>query len=289
MGLAYQKAICLGWLITRINYCDLSIDQSTIDQNDHQQETLRNEISKLKADLDEYAGRGSKNSITDKMKMKILGSLTKNNLSMRQIEAELKDLGDNMEYFKKFSMPSTRPIQSVAYSVAALNLQQSIAFLESSKEIMLSFDGSTKSSKSIEAVVLFNEQGSYHCLESFVSTSGTAEVVANAIGQTFISVAIAAERAMLIDDHPTWSKSQLKKISMIISDSCPAAIRTKKLLSDIVRELADDNSMVIFEGDCAMHLISNAEKQLVKCLSQEASSVLKIVNEVLASDLVMVT
>ena len=181
-------------------------------------------------------------------------------------------------------MPSLSPIQSVAYSVAALNLQQSVTFIESSKEIMLSFDGSTKSSKAIEAVVLINEDGAYHCIESFVSPNGTSEVVANAIGQTFISVALAAKRRDLIDDHLSWSKTQLKKISMIMSDSCPGAIKTKESLAMIVRDLAEDDSMVVFTGDCSRHLVSNAEKKLVKCLSSVSSSVLKIVNEVPDSD-----
>ena len=253
------------------------------------QESMRQEIMKLEADLKNFAGRGPNKCISDQMKVKIIGSLTKNSLSMRQIQLELNDLANNIEYFKKFDMPSTKPIQAVAYSVASLNLKQSIEFLESSQDIMLSFDGSTKSSKSIQGVVLINQSGTCHCIDGFVTTTGTAEVVANAIGKTFINIALAAERETLIEDSVLWSKTQIRKISMIMSDSCPTAIRTKMLLVDIIRELAEDDTMVIFVGDCSMHLISNAEKKLIKCLSPASLKVLKIINEVLASDKGMVT
>ena len=256
---------------------------------DERQESIRAEIVKLQADLLNFAGRGGNNSISAQMKLKILGSLTKNSLSMRQIQFELDDLSNNIEYFKRFEMPSTSPIQSVAYSVASLNLQQSISFLESSEEFMLCFDGSTKSCQSIQGVVLINERGTCHCIDSFVTTSGTAEVVANAIGQSFINVALAAEQDHLIEDSALWSKTQIRKISMIMSDSCPAAIRTKKNLVDIVRDMAEDENMVIFVGDCSMHLVSNAEKKLIKCLSPASKTALNIINEVLASDKGMVT
>ena len=247
------------------------------------------ESVKLQSDVLSFASRGLNNCISPQMKFKILGSLTKNSLSMRQIQFELDDLGNHVDYFKRFEMPSTTPIQSVAYSVASLNLQQSISFLESSEEMMLSFDGSTKSSKSIQGVVLINERGTCHCIDAFVTTSGTAEVVANAIGQSFINVALAGEQDNLIEDSALWSKTQIRKISMIMSDSCPTAMRTKQNLVDLVRDIAEDENMVIFVGDCSMHLISNAEKKLIKCLSPASKTALNIINEVLASDKGMVT
>jgi hypothetical protein len=108
--------------------------------------SIRAELENLKADLDSYAGRGQQNRISDKMKFKIVSSLTKNNMSIRQIESEIKDLMESIAYFKKFTMPSRHPIQTVAYSISSMNLHHSISFLESSKDLWCGFDGSSQGS-----------------------------------------------------------------------------------------------------------------------------------------------
>ena len=90
-------------------------------------------LEALQADLDAYIGRGARNSISDRMKFKIVTSLTKNHLSIRQIESEIEDLQDNVAYFKKLDKISRHPIQKVAYSIASLNVHQSVEFLESSE------------------------------------------------------------------------------------------------------------------------------------------------------------
>ena len=71
---------------------------------------------------------------------------------------------------------------------------------------------------------------------------------------------------------------------MLMSDSCASAQKTKKLLSSVIKDLAQNQEMTIFEGDCSLHLISNGEKKLAKCLSLPTSTVLGLINEVLASD-----
>ena len=248
-------------------------------------DSIRSELAILRADLDNFAGRGPHKSISNRMKLKIVGSLTKNNLSMRQIENELKDLSGQIEYFKQFKMPSRKPIQSVAYSLATLNVQQSIAFLESADQLMISFDGSTKMSKGIQAVLLVNQDGDCHCLEAFETANGTAEALAHGFLQTFVSLSFAGVQEGIIDISPDiWSRTQIAKISMIMSDSCNSASKTKTVLAQIIKDLCEDEDMIIFVGDCGMHLVSNAEKQLVKTLSKPTVTVLKTINEVLASD-----
>jgi hypothetical protein len=251
---------------------------------DESQIVIRQELASLQADLDDFAGRGPHNTISDKMKLKIVSSLTQNHLSMRQIEAELKNLSHHIQYFQKYNMPSRRPIQAVAYSIASLNLQQSVSFLESSKSLWIGFDGSTKMSKSIQAVVLINGEGVCHCLEAFETADGTAEALATKFCETFVNLALLGEREGLINESAVvWSKNQISKISMIMSDSCAHAMKTKSLLGKVIKDISEDSSMVIFEGDCSMHLVSNAEKQMAKCLSQSTEVFLKTIKEVLAS------
>jgi hypothetical protein len=242
-------------------------------------------LEALQADLDAYLGQGPRNSITDRMKFKILTSLTKNHPSIRQIESEIEDLKDNVSHFQKFEKISRHPIQTVAYSIASLNIHQSVEFLESSETLWCGFDGSTKLSKTIQALVLINQHGETHCLDSFESPDGTSAVLANSFGQTFKEIAEAGVKEGIIDESPEiWSKNQISKITMLMSDSCASAQKTKRLLSGVIKDLAQNQEMTIFEGDCSLHLISNGEKKLAKCLSVSTSTVLGLINEVLASD-----
>ena len=110
-------------------------------------------------------------------------------------------------------------------------------------------------------------------------------MLANSFAQTFEDLASEGAKEGLINAAPEiWSKTQISKIRMLMSDSCASAQKTKKLLSSIIKEKAGNEDMVIFQGDCSMHLISNGEKRLAKCLSTETSSALGLINEVLASD-----
>ena len=233
-------------------------------------EGVKKELIVLKADLNRFGDRGPQKRISDALKLKIVSSLTKNALSMRQIEKELKDMGNHIEYFKKFDMPSVRPIQAVAYSLVTLNCKHAVSFLESSSQLMISFDGSTKMNKGIQAVVVINEQSQCLCLEAFETDDGTAENLGHRFGQSFVNLAL--------------SGNQISKVGMVMSDSCPNARKTKRILAEQIKELAEDESKVIFVGDCSMHLISNAEKKLVKALSPPTLKVLKVINEVLASE-----
>ena len=55
-------------------------------------------------------------------------------------------------------------------------------------------------------------------------------------------------KADVFDDEPeVWSKRQISKIVIIMSDSCAGAQRTKRLLSGVIIEKADNQDMVIFE------------------------------------------
>ena len=248
-------------------------------------EGVKKELIVLKADLNRFGDRGPKKRISDALKLKIVSSLTKNALSMRQIEKELKDMGYHIEYFKKFDMPSVRPIQAVAYSLVTLNCKHAVSFLESSSQLMISFDGSTKMNKGIQAVVVINEQSQCLCLEAFETDDGTAENLGHRFGQSFVNLALSGVKEGFIEESViNWSKNQISKVGMVMSDSCPNARKTKRILAEQIKELAEDESKVIFVGDCSMHLISNAEKKLVKAVSPPTLKVLKVINEVLASE-----
>jgi hypothetical protein len=217
--------------------------------NNNPYKDLRSQLADLQADLNAYLGRGARNAISDRMKFKILTSLTKNHLTVRQIESEIGDMIENVEYFQKFPKISRNPIHKVSYAIPSLNVRHSVAFLNSSQQLWYGFDGSTKLSKSIQAVVIINEVGESHCLESFESADGTSDVLANSFGQIFDDLALAGTEEGLFEVAPeVWSKKQASKIVMIMSDSCAGAQRTKKLLSGVIRDMAGNQDMVIFEG-----------------------------------------
>jgi hypothetical protein len=116
------------------------------------------------------------------MKLKIIASLSDNSLTMRQIEKELTYMAEVIPSFAKHKIPSRNPIMKVAYSLAPLNVHQSISFLNAAKELLISFDGSTKLATSIQAILVIHELGTAHALESFATCHGESEALAHSFG-----------------------------------------------------------------------------------------------------------
>ena len=108
-----------------VTYCILKIILCIIQKlpflitiyNNNPYKDLRSQLADLQADLNAYLGRGSRNAISDRMKFKILTSLTKNHLTVRQIESEIGDMIENVEYFQKFPKISRNPIHKVSYAI----------------------------------------------------------------------------------------------------------------------------------------------------------------------------
>jgi hypothetical protein len=109
--------------------------------------------------------------------------------------------------------------------------------------------------------------------------------LANRYGQTFSSIADAGVKKGHINEAPEiWTNNQISKVCMLMSDSCNSAQKTKKLFSGVIKDIAENQDMIIFKGDCSLHLISNGQKKLARCLSSPTLTVPGLINEVMASD-----
>ena len=177
--------------------------------------------------------------------------MSKNRLSVRQIERELKDLAITIPYLQKYIAPSAYPIPKAGWTISCFNLHHSIMFMKSAEKLCSSFDGSTKLGTSIQAIVLIDENGDAHCVESFATMDGESIALAHTFGQIFIQIALAGKNENLIQDLLTWAKNQISKISMILSDSCPSANKVKEVLATTIRDLSENDEQEIFIGDCS--------------------------------------
>lgn len=74
----------------------------------------------------------------------------------------------------------------------------------------------------------------------------------------------------------------MKKVKIVLTDSCPTAKKSAKELCDRLHDFFEfDEDIVIL--DCALHLILNFEKQCYKELSAEPFEALKLISNLLSS------
>ena len=240
----------------------------------------------MRAELSRFAGRGSNREITPVMIEHLIGLQTKCHESVRQCKNSLDLLSQSLpSAMRPFDFPSRGPIHKVCWSLPSLNDLQSACFLRESASLCLCFDGSTKMNESIFAVSVVNECGNSIVLDARVAVEHTSTANADAIMNCFSELSIRVNEldSEIVTEPWGFAQETLAKVTMIMSDSCAEARKTRKNVAALIKEAVDNDEQVIILGDCSMHAISNMEKHMWKSMSAKAKESLSIVNQVLAS------
>ena len=163
-------------------------------------------------------------------------------------------------------------------------MAQAINFCEKSRHLGIYFDGTQKKGDSITAVILMNEFQQSLAVSAEVTVHQDAESVALDIQTAIFNLGIYASEAGLLSDVNSfrWCQEQMKKVKIVLSDSCPAAKKSAKELCDRLKDFFEfEEDIVIL--DCALHLILNFEKQCYKVMSTEPFEALKLISNLLSS------
>ena len=163
-------------------------------------------------------------------------------------------------------------------------MAQAIDFCEKSRHLGIYFDGTQKKGESITAVILMNEFQQSLAVSAEVTVHQDAESVALDINAAIFNLGIyASEAGLLPDANPfRWCQEQMKKVKIVLSDSCPTAKKSAKELCDRLQDFFEfEEDIVIL--DCALHLILNFEKQCYKVMSTEPLEALKLISNLLSS------
>ena len=129
-----------------------------------------------------------------------------------------------------------------------------------------------------------NEYQQSLAVSAEVTVHQDAESVALDIQAAIFNLGIyASEAGLLPEVNPfRWCQEQMKKVKIILTDSCPTAKKSAKELCDRLHDFFEfDEDIVIL--DCALHLILNFEKQCYKVLSTEPFEALKLISNLLSS------
>lgn len=182
------------------------------------------------------------------------------------------------------TVPSLSTISRSAHLCRFINMAQAIQFCEHSQHLGIFFDGTQKKGDSITAVILMNEVQQSLAVSAEVTVHQDAESVALDIQAAIFNLGIyASEAGLLPNAHPfRWCQEQMKKVKIVLTDSCPTAKKSAKELCERLHDFFEfDEDIVIL--DCALHLILNFEKQCYKVLSAEPFETLKLISNLLSS------
>ena len=196
----------------------------------------------------------------------------------------IRVLQEAMPHLCSGPVPSLATISRSAHLCRFVNMAQAIKFCEKSNHLGIYFDGTQKKGDSITAVILMNEFQQSLAVSAEVTVHQDAESVALDIQAAIFNLGIyASEAGLLPDVNPfRWCQEQMKKVKIVLTDSCPTAKKSAKELCDRLHDFFEfDEDIVIL--DCALHLILNFEKQCYKVLSAEPFETLKLISNILSS------